>query len=179
MNIRSIRDSLPDFAKDLRLNLGNVSKSEHLDERLLWGSLVASALAARSPELLSAIQADAAEHLSPDDLERAKAVASTMGMNNVYYRFVHLTEKPEYGQLPARLRMQALGGAPEDKFAIELWSLAVSAVNGCGMCIQAHERALIAAGASTQQIQDAVRVAAVVSATAAVLASEATRVSAN
>ncbi|QDU65918.1 carboxymuconolactone decarboxylase family protein [Engelhardtia mirabilis] len=171
MNIDSIRERLPDTAKDIRLNLGNVSRSEHLSERQLWGTLVATALAVRCPELAAAIDAEAAEHLSEADLQLAKSVATTMAMNNVYYRFVHLLGKPEYSQLPARLRMQALGGPEEGKLDRELWALAVSAVNGCGMCVQAHEAVLAAGGVSSLQIQDAVRIAATVSAAATALTS--------
>jgi len=172
MNIESIRAALPDTARDIRLNLGNVSRSEHLSERQLWGTLVATALAARSPQLSAAIDAEAGARLTASDITLAKTVATTMAMNNVYYRFVHLLEKPEYAQLPARLRMQALGGPEEDKLDRELWALAVSAVNGCGMCIQAHEKVLRAGGISALQIQDAVRIAAVVSATATALEQE-------
>ena len=98
-----------------------------------------------------------------------------MGMNNVYYRFVHLSSNPEYGKLPARLRMQALAnhGASSDDF--ELWSLAVSAVNGCGLCIDSHERKLRDAGVSAATVQDAIRIASILHAVAAVLQAEAAR----
>ena len=170
--MQSIKDRLPATAKDLKLNLGTISRSEHLTERQRLGTLVATALAARNPQLLAAAEEEAAERLGAEGLALAKAVASTMGMNNVYYRFAHLVEDPEYLTLPARLRMQALASPEDDKLDRELWALAVSAVNGCGMCIQAHERTLREHGATKAQIQDAVRVAAVVSAVAAVLDAE-------
>ena len=172
MSLESIKGRLPATAKDLKLNLGGITRSEHLSERQLYGTLVATALATGNAELLAATEAEAASKLEASDLELSKSVASTMGMNNVYYRFVHLVEKPDYGQLPARLRMQALGGRRVVKLDRELWALAVSAVNGCGMCIQAHERTLSAAGATQGQIQDAVRVAAVVSAVGTVLSAQ-------
>jgi alkyl hydroperoxide reductase subunit D len=172
MSLDTLKQRLPETAKDLKLNLGTVARSEHLSPRQLYGTLVATALAARNPEVLAALQGEAAGKLEPADLQLAKAIASTMSMNNVYYRFLHLVEQPQYGELPPRLRMQALGGPAEDKLDRELWALAVSAVNGCGMCIQAHERVLVEAGATRQQIQDAVRIAAVVAAVATVLAAE-------
>src|SRR6056297_2633674 len=95
-----------------------------------------------------------------------------MGMNNVYYRFLHLVEDPEYAQIPARLRMQALSAPAEDKLDRELWALAVSAVNGCGQCIQAHEKTVLQHGASKAMVHDAVRIASVVNAAAAALDAE-------
>ena len=95
-----------------------------------------------------------------------------MAMNNVYYRFVHLASNPEYGKLPARLRMNVIGNPGIEKDDFELLCLAVSAMNGCGMCIDSHERELRKAGLGAEQIQTAVRIASVVHAVAATLAGE-------
>jgi len=92
-----------------------------------------------------------------------------MGMNNIYYRFLHLASNEEYGKLPARLRMTVIGNPGIDKGDFELLSLAVSAINGCGMCIDSHEKVLARAGVSAKAIQDAVRIAAVIHAVAVVL----------
>ena len=72
----------------------------------------------------------------------AKAAAAIMGMNNVYYRALHLMRNQEYRTLPARLRMNILANPGVDKTDFELWSLTVSAVNGCGLCLDAHEAEL-------------------------------------
>ncbi|MEO0652616.1 MAG: carboxymuconolactone decarboxylase family protein [Planctomycetota bacterium] len=167
--MQDLKQRLPETAKDLKLNLGSITRSEHLNQRQLYGTLVATGLAARNAEVLAAVEREATAHLTPEDLALAKSIASTMGMNNVYYRFAHLVEDEEYLSLPARLRMQALGGGEDDRLDRELWALAVSAVNGCGMCIQSHERVLREHGATKAQIQDAVRIAAVVTAVSAVL----------
>lgn len=166
-----VRDELPTAAKDLRLNISSVLRGENLDERQLYGTLVSCAFASGNAELLAAAEEEASEKLSADDLALAKSVAATMGMNNVYYRFLHLVEDPEYGQMPARLRMQALGGATsdDDKRDRELWALAVSAMNGCGQCIQAHEKTVRDHGGSKAMIHEAIRVASVVKATAVAL----------
>ncbi|MBI1380451.1 MAG: alkyl hydroperoxide reductase [Planctomycetaceae bacterium] len=170
MSLEAIKDRLPDTARDLRVNLGNLLTSEHLSERQLYGTLVATAFTSRNRELLSAIEAEAEGKLSAEDVALAKSIATTMGMNNVYYRFKHLVEKPDdYGKLPARLRMQVLGAPAGDKVDRELWALAVSAVNGCGMCIAAHEDVLRKHEVTVDTIHDAVRVAAVVFATAIAL----------
>lgn len=92
-------------------------------------------------------------------------------MNNIYYRFLHLVEDGEYQQMPARLRMNILGNPGISKVDFELLSLAVSAINGCGMCIVAHERALRKHEVSRESIQSAVRIAATIHAVAGVLES--------
>jgi alkyl hydroperoxide reductase subunit D len=91
-----------------------------------------------------------------------------MAMNNVYYRFVHLASNPIYGTLPAKLRMNVIGNPGIDKADFELFSLAVSAMNGCGMCIDSHERVLGQHGVKPEMVQTAVRVGAVMKAVATV-----------
>ena len=113
-----------------------------------------------------------APQLSPEALTAAKAAAAIMAMNNIYYRFTHLASAPDYKTLPARLRMNVIGKPGVDKVDFELWCLAVSAINGCGVCIDSHEKVLREAGLSTEQIQAAVRIAAVVHAVAATLDGE-------
>ncbi len=115
----------------------------------------------------------AAPRLAPEALEAAKAAGAIMAMNNIYYRFIHLASAPDYRTLPAKLRMNVIGKPGVAKPDFELWSLAVSAINGCGMCIDAHERELRKAGLGTEAIQAAVRIAAVVHAVAATLDGEA------
>jgi alkyl hydroperoxide reductase subunit D len=167
-----VRDQLPEAARDIRLNLGTVFNSQNLNERQVHGTLVACAFAARNAELLAAAEEEVQGKLSDEDVALAKSIAATMGMNNVYYRFLHLVEDPEYAQIPARLRMQALGAPADDKLDRELWALAVSAVNGCGQCIQAHEKTVLQHGASKAMVHDAVRIASVVNAAAAALDAE-------
>jgi alkyl hydroperoxide reductase subunit D len=93
-----------------------------------------------------------------------------MAMNNVYYRFTHLASNPEYRTMPAKLRMNVIGAPGIDKADFELFSLAVSAINGCGMCIDAHEKVLKQHGVSADTIQTAVRIGAVTQAAARVAA---------
>ena len=102
-------------------------------------------------------------------VEDAKAAAAVMAMNNVYYRFLHLVEDGEYQTLPARLRMNVIGNPGIDRNDFELLSLAVSAVNGCGLCITAHERKLREHGTSREAVQSAVRIASVIHGVAGVL----------
>ncbi len=92
-----------------------------------------------------------------------------MGMNNIYYRFLHLVEDGEYQTMPARLRMNVIANHGIDKLDFELISLAVSAVNGCGLCVTSHEKKLRSHDVSREAIQSAVRIAATVHAVAVTL----------
>jgi len=172
MSIETLKAGLPDYAKDLKLNLSSLLAETALTEQQRAGTFVASALAARNPALIAAILSDMTPVLSPEALAAAKAAAAVMAMNNIYYRFTHLASAPEYRTMPARLRMNVIGKPGVEKVDFELWSLAVSAINGCGMCIDAHEHELRKAGVSAEAIQAAVRIAAVVHAVAATLDGE-------
>jgi len=167
-----IRDAIPDYARDLKLNLGSVLTSAGapgLNEQQIWAVAVASAIASRNPAFARGIEAAAGEHLYAAHLQAARAAAAIMGMNNIYYRFLHLVEDAEYQSMPARLRMNILANPGIDKLDFELLSLAVSAVNGCGLCISAHEKKLRQHGFTREMIQSAVRIAATVHAVAGVL----------
>jgi len=169
MPIESLKELLPDFAKDIRLNLSTMASDETLGEQTKYGLLLACAIATRNPFVLVAIDREAMVHLSPEAREAARAAASIMAMNNVYYRFVHLASNKAYAKLPAKLRMNIIGNPGVPKSDFELWSLAVSAINGCGMCIDAHEKVLIEAGVTEDQIQTAVRFAAIIQSAAVAL----------
>jgi alkyl hydroperoxide reductase subunit D len=171
-SIDAIRDTLPDYAKDLKLNLSSLLSDAVLTEQQRWGTLLATALAARNAALIAAVSAEAAQHLSPAAVAAAKAAASIMAMNNIYYRFTHLASDPDYATMPARLRMNVIANPGVDKADFELWSLAVSAINGCGKCIDAHDQVLRKAGVSREAIQQAVRIASVIHAVAATLDGE-------
>jgi alkyl hydroperoxide reductase subunit D len=171
MSIETIRSWIPDYAKDLKLNLGSLASETLLTPQQLAGTFVASALASRNAAVTRAIVAEFGPKLSPEALTAAKAAASIMAMNNIYYRFVHLAGG-DYANMPARLRMNVIGKPGVEKVDFELWSLAVSAVNGCGMCIESHEKVVRAAGLTTEQVQAAVRIAAVVHAVAAIVDGE-------
>jgi alkyl hydroperoxide reductase subunit D len=170
--MKTIRDRIPEYAKDLRLNLDALQRIESLTPQQLWGTALASALASRNESLVRAVADEARSHLPGEAFGAACTAAALMGMNNVYYRFVHLVSDPEYASLPARLRMQGIANPGVPRLDFELWCLAVSAVNGCGKCIESHERELRKHGASALVVQDAVRVAAILHAVALVLEGE-------
>ena len=171
-NIETLKNALPAYAKDLKLNLSSIAADTTLTPQQTYGGLLAAAMASRSEAVIQAISAEAAAVLTREAFDAAKTAAAIMAMNNIYYRFVHLASEPEYGTLPARLRMNALANPGVDKVDFELWSLIVSAVNGCGLCIDSHEKVLRKAGVSTSQVQQAVRIAAVVHAVSVTLETE-------
>ncbi len=168
--IESLRERFPEPAKDIWLNLSSVlgSGSLSLDQR--WGVAIASAIASRNPTLSKAVLADANVALvAPAVIEDAVGAAALMAQNNVFYRFRHLVGKPSYGEKRAGLRMNKLGKPATNKIDLELFSLAVSAINACESCIRAHEKVVIDGGLSEDQVNDAVRIAATIQAAAVAL----------
>lgn len=170
MLIERLKERIPEHAKDLRINLGVIASATALSPQQAWGTAVATAVSARNPELLAAIEESAAAVLAPEAITAARAAGSIMGMNNIYYRFLHMMgEGSEYGQLPARLRMQIIGKPGVDRLDFELWSLACSAITGCEMCVRAHEQDARKHGGTKEQVHEAVRIAAVIHAIAVTL----------
>lgn len=170
MSIDALKNQIPDYAKDIKLNLSSLSREEVLTSQQLWGTFLSCALATGNAEVIRQIEEEALDNLSGAAVDAAKSAASIMAMNNVYYKFAGMM--PEYQTLPAKLRMNVIGNPGVDKIDFELWSLAVSAINGCQFCVQSHEKILRDGGLSQEQVQAAVRVAAVVKAVAATLDAE-------
>lgn len=169
MLFSELAKTLPDYAKDQRLNVSSLLTEQVLTDQQKWGTLVACAHACSYKPLIDAVEAEAADKLTPEAMNAAKAAASIMAMNNVYYRFTHLASRAEYKTMPARLRMNVIGAPGIDKADFELFSLAVSAINGCGMCIDSHDKVLAQHGMAIEKIHTAARIASVVHAVARTL----------
>ncbi|MCU1235115.1 MAG: alkylhydroperoxidase, AhpD family [Candidatus Solibacter sp.] len=172
MELEQLLNSLPEYAKDLKLNMGGVMRQPELTGQQAWGAAVCSAIASRNYQLVESIVPEAAKHLNEQALFAAKAAAAVMGMNNIFYRFRHLSTNPKYGTMPARLRMQVIGKHGSDPVDFELWCLTVSAINGCGACVDSHEHVLREKGVSEETVLAAVRIASTVHAIAAILDAE-------
>ncbi|MBN8551411.1 MAG: carboxymuconolactone decarboxylase family protein [Caulobacterales bacterium] len=173
MSIDALRDALPAYAKDLSLNLSSLASETVLSDPQKWGCFLACAFAVGEPQTVRALEAEASAHLSSEAMTAAKSAAAIMGMNNIYYRALHLMHNAEYKTLPARLRMNILANPGAPKAEYELWCTAVSAINGCGACIDAHEKTLREHDVTSVQVQASLRIAAVVNAVAHVLRAEA------
>jgi alkyl hydroperoxide reductase subunit D len=167
--IEELKDRLGDYAKDVKLNIGTVLTTDgapELSQNQIYGVALASAYATRNAAVVAAVAAEVDAVLSAQEKQAAKAAATIMAMNNVYYRFTHLVSDTEFATLPARLRMNVIGNPGIPKVDFELYSLAVSAINGCGMCMDAHVHEVRKGDVSALGIQSAIRIAAVVGAVA-------------
>jgi alkyl hydroperoxide reductase subunit D len=167
--LEQLRGTIPDAAKDIRLNLQAVLRGGALSEAQRWGVAAAAAVAARHARLREAMLAAALTAAGPAVVEDARAAASLMAMNNVYYRFRYMVGKPIYGEKPAGLRMNRLMQPATNRTDFELMALAVSAINGCEMCVRAHEKTVTDGGLTPDHVNDAVRIAATVYAAAVAL----------
>ncbi len=166
MNLDALKDLIPEPAKDIKLNLSSVLTPNALSEAQVLGVALAAAATVQHKGLFSALKQLAQEKASPAMVDDALAAASLMAMNNVYYRFRHMVGKATYSEKPARLRMNRIVKPATTRAEFELICHAVSAINGCEMCIRSHEAAVIEGGLSDEQVHDAVRIAAVIKATA-------------
>lgn len=172
MSVENLKEALPEYAKDLKLNLGSIARTTELDEEQLWGTLLASAAATRNAQVLGEIGAEAADNLSAEAYNAALGAASVMGMNNVFYRGRGFLDG-RYDDLRAGLRMNIIANPGVNKANFELWCFAVSSINGCPDCLVAHEHALREAGISREAVQEALKAAAIVSGVAqAIMTSE-------
>lgn len=169
-HIETLRAELPEHSKDIKLNLQSVLSQSKLSPARTWGCAIASAIASRSERLTEACVKDAlAAGVSEDVVDDARAAASLMAMNNVYYRFKHYMGSADYDGMPARLRMNRIAKPKGEKVDFELFSLAVSAINGCEMCVKSHEKVVLEGGLSKDEVHDAIRIAATLNAAACAL----------
>lgn len=172
MNFETLKDQLPEYAKDTKLNLSNVlsdAEGSGLTLAQIAGIALASAYTTRNDKAIAAITDFAKAHLDGAAITAAKAAASLMAMTNVYYRFTHLIEDHDFSKMPAKLRMNFMANPGVDKNDFELYSLAVSAINGCGMCMDSHTKAVQKHGISKEAIQHCIRIAAVINAFSQIL----------
>ena len=167
----TLKALVPDYAKDVRLNLDATIARSSLPAREAAGAALAAAFAAKSAPIVGAIRASNA--LAPADAQAAQTAAALMGMNNVWYPYVEMAGDAELRTLRPELRMNAYathGGV--DRRAFELYALAASIVGKCGFCIASHYKLLRDTGATAQELRDVGRIAAVVNAAAQVIAIE-------
>ncbi len=161
--MQDYKNTIPDYAKDLKLNLAVLQQTpgSDLTQSQIAAIALAVAYATKSAPLINAIKNFAAELLSDAETKAAKAAAAIMGMNNIYYRFIHLVSNKAFQKLPAGLRMNIIGNPGIEKSDFELMSLAVSAINGCGLCIDSHVKVIEKSNVSQAAIQHAIKIAAV------------------
>jgi len=158
------------YVRDLKLNFTSTLTSEHLSAKECALLGLSTAINNTNKPLADYYTKYAEEQgATAADIAEAVGCASLLASNNIFYRFRHFTQKEKYTQIPARIRMQLMMKPVTGKEFFELMSLAISAVNGCEMCVNAHEDSLIKLGTTEERIFDAVRIASLVTATGKVV----------
>ncbi|RUO33603.1 carboxymuconolactone decarboxylase family protein [Aliidiomarina soli] len=167
MTIADYKSGLGSHSKDTKLNLGNLFSNPDasgMTKDQFYGTALSLAYSLNDSKLIKAVEAEAEGNVEANVVEAAKTAASLMAMNNIYYRFLHLASDKQFAKMPAGLRMNAMANPGVEKVDFELYSLAVSALNGCGMCIDSHVKTLLDHGVSAQAVQSAAKMAAVLNA---------------
>ena len=158
------------YLRDLKLNFSSTLSSEHLSAKEIGLLGLSIAVNERNDLMINFFKKFASENeANLEELAEAVACASLLASNNVFYRFRHFTQKEKYGQIPARIRMQIMMKPVTGKEFFELMSLAISAVNGCEMCVNSHEDSLLKLGTTEERIFDAVRIASLITSTGKVI----------
>jgi alkyl hydroperoxide reductase subunit D len=169
--LSAIKELVPDYAKDIRLNLDGTIARSSLEGTDAVGVALAAAFAAKSPLIVDAIRKSGV--LSPEETQGALTAAALMGMNNVWYPYLEMADNADLKTQPAGLRMNAYashGGV--DKRRFEMYALAASIIGKCHFCVKSHAETLVAEGMSSTQLRDVGRIAAVVNAAALVISAE-------
>jgi alkyl hydroperoxide reductase subunit D len=163
MTLDNLLAAIPDYAKDIRLNLNSMLNNHaSLSDTRFYGSLLAASYASRNADVIDAVSQLTADKLSSEVQEAVRAATAIMSMTNIYYRFTDLVANEAYGKMPAGLRMNMMREHRADKLDFELFCLVVSIINGCSMCISAHEKQLIKAGINNEAIQMVAKLASVI-----------------
>lgn len=171
-SIDTLKERLPDYARDIRLNLPAVLQQDEasgLSLNQVMGVALASAYTTRCKAVVEAVQGAAQGVLSEEEMNAARAASTIMAMNNIYYRSTYMAQDEEIGQMPTRLRMNIIGNPGVDKQTFELYSLAVSAINGCSACVVSHSTAVQAHGLPKAGVQHVFKIASVINAAAQAL----------
>lgn len=167
--LSSIKELIPDYAKDIRLNIDGTIARSSLEGNDAVGVALAAAFAANSRKIIDIILASNA--LTPDESHACLTAAALMGMNNVWYPYLEMADDADLKTQPAQLRMNAYatnGGV--DKRRFEMYALAASIVGKCHFCVKSHFELLKKEGMSSTQLRDIGRIAAVVNAASQVIA---------
>ncbi len=172
MGMNAIKDNLSDYAKDIKLNLSNLMNNgaqDGLTEKQVWAIALATAYSTKNQNIIIAIEKGVEQFLTNMEINAIKGATTIMAMNNIYYRFIHEVSDKTFATLPAKLRMNILVNHGMEKIDFELCSLAVSAINGCGLCMDSHTKTLLKHEVSYESIQMSIRIAAIINALAQTL----------
>ena len=165
--VNVIKEGLPEYAKDTKLNLDAVLLRSSLDPLVAQGCALAAAFAAGNGRLTTAIDAEIEDRKEAD---AALTAATVMAQNNVWYPYVEMVADPALSGLPAQLRMNSImshGGTSKKNF--EAYALAASIIGKCHACVSSHYNTLKREGMTVENLRDIGRIAAVINSAAKVL----------
>jgi alkyl hydroperoxide reductase subunit D len=164
--IQSIKDALPEYSKDVKLNVDSLSRTS-LPQEEVEGLVLASALATGNGKLSSWLTG-----FNFSEATAAASAATIMAQNNVWYPYLEMADDANLKGLPAQLRMNVIashGGTTKARF--EAYSLAASIIGKCHFCVKAHYETLKQEGYTVEQLRDIGRIAAIINSVSKVLTS--------
>lgn len=167
MWVDQLKESIPDYAKDIKLNLDSVINRSSIDPEEAKYLSVSAAFATGNNKLLTFILANADNIVERD---AALSAASLMAQNNIWYPYIEMAGDRDLKGLPAQLRMNAIlghGGTTKAKF--EAYSLVASIIGKCHFCVKAHYDTLKQEGYSVEQLRDIGRIASTINAISKIL----------
>ena len=165
MTIDAIKAAIPDYAKDIRINIGRILTEDNakgLTQKQIYGTALASAFATSNQAVIRQLLELSQPELEDADIQGIKSAVSIMAMNNIYYRTIGMMSDSIFSQLQPGLRMQVIGNPGIPKVDFEIYSLAVSAINGCQHCVDSHSTVLMQSGINQEGVQSVIRISAVV-----------------
>jgi alkyl hydroperoxide reductase subunit D len=165
--VGQLNENLPEYAKDIRLNLDAVINRSTIDPDHALYLSIAAAFATGNSKLLTYLVSNATDEVEKNAALSAGAI---MAQNNVWYPFIEMADDANLKGLPAQLRMNAIsshGGTTKAKF--EAYSLSSSIIGKCHFCVKAHYETLKQEGYSVEQLRDIGRIAATVNALSKIL----------
>lgn len=176
MNFETILNAIPDYAKDIKLNLSSLlNNHSDLTEVQFAGSILVATIATKNTILSKHVHQALGDALQAEEINAAHAAATIMAMTNIYYRFQDLVSDPSYATMPAGLRMNILRSPGVPQIDFEMWSLVASVINGCHKCVTAHEQQIVKHGIAKETVQLLAKIAAVIHALASVQLIEASK----
>lgn len=177
MSIEALKGNIPSYAKDLKLNLSTLlagTDTIQLSVQTIAACALAAGYASSEKTVIQLLQNHAREQgVTEEVITAIKSAAAVMSMNNVYYRTMYAISNKHYASLPAQLRMHILQQHGIKQTDFELYCLVISAVNGCGHCVNAHVHQLEKNNIGESEIHYSLRVASVIKGVAQVLVIEA------
>jgi len=101
--LNAIKELIPDYAKDIRLNLDGTIARSSLQGNDAVGVALAAAFAAKSKKIIDIIKSSNA--ITPEEIQAVLTASALMGMNNIWYPYVDMAEDAELKTQPAQLRI--------------------------------------------------------------------------